>query len=227
MTRPLLAFSFLALAVILALIGFNWPDDSRVPDILLNLSAEMTGIAATLAIVDRILERSEQSTRLTHLATKTLGELDHAVWLWQGGAVPVSLTELRALLHHVADEDAMAPFTRGQFALIGVRAERALQNEHGLHALRPNGPLRTSFDRLAQLTILRDDRGGMLKPLEIARLIEEALPGLATAARRTLPEAAGLSSESLGRDPSLAAQRARHMGHLEVYGSHSPLASET
>jgi len=51
----------------------------------MNLGTEIVGITLTVAIVEALLEKRARSDEARRIAWNVMHDIDHAVWVWQGG----------------------------------------------------------------------------------------------------------------------------------------------
>jgi hypothetical protein len=177
--------------------------------LLLNLGTEILGIAATVAVVDALLEQRKDDAEATRIGWGAMHELDHAVWVWQGGRREYFLDELWDLVTAIGDEDQMAAFTAGLFLNIGGRAGNTRRTRDPI--LRRHDALATALKSLSRLSAVRDSTDGLAAG-EVRNLLEEAITNLATHLDLTLPVAP--TGASAVRDPSAKAQERRPYGRV-------------
>ena len=181
-------------------------------DIELNLATELLGIALTVAVIEWFLERTRYQESAKKLAFRTLDELDHAVWVWQGGVRAFDTAELLASLDHVSTADPLPNFTQNLFIRIGSRAAHNLRVDPEVVGSSP--ALRQGLISLSQLSRMRDHSHPM-GTKEIAQHAREATLAFIQALEWEIPESpdplgpSGLTSLYDSREE---AQRWRHFG---------------
>jgi hypothetical protein len=176
----------LALGFLLASSGLLWLDLSgragaTFGEVLGDLGTEMFGILVTIALVDWVLERRRKQDRAREVAWSVLAELQHAVWVWQGGARQQGPGDLLGLISGIKEADEMEPFTEGLFLSVAFRAQSTLQTEST--ALKSLSGLLEVFREIEQLSSIEN-----LKPQAKVRVavevLSEAVSGLAKALRQ-------------------------------------------
>jgi hypothetical protein len=181
MFRVILAAIFL-----LASTGLIWVDLSgragaTFGEVLGDLGTEMFGILVTIALVDWVLERRRKQDRAREVAWGVLAELQHAVWVWQGGARQQSPGDLLGLISGIKEVDEMEPFTEGLFLSVAFHAQSTLQTEPT--ALKSLSGLLGVFKEIEQLSSIEN-----LKPQAKVRVatevLSEAVAGLARVLRQ-------------------------------------------
>ena len=142
-------FVFIALLIL----WFSHAADSP-SEIGRNIGSEVLGITITVAGVDWLFERRGQNAQRHKLAVRTLEELDHAIWVWQGGSRYFDHEEMIALLKQVTDDDPLPGFTQNLFLRIGGKAALNLVLESDL--VNHDTNLKAGIDHLSHLCKLRD-----------------------------------------------------------------------
>lgn len=205
--RIYLTAALLAVALILAALatfvgGVGWDEFAT------NLASELTAIALIVLIVDWMLERNKLREEAQRIAWSMLHDIDHAVWVWQGGRREFHLDELMALLDMVEDKDAIPPYTQNLLANLGVRASDTLRLQSRIFGIHK---------RLKQAMVY-------LKSLGQMREMEDLMPPsfVVDALKSAITQLAGVTGQGLHpgefgvartfRDASPEAQRARYMG---------------
>lgn len=184
------AFSFLGFLAILwgTRIGVESPEGA----VWLNVGTEVIGIAITVAIVDALFELTRRQAEARALARRILGELDYAVWVWQGGRRDSSLFELRGLLRSIQATDPIAPCTAELLFSLGCEAQGALSWQEDV--VKVNRHLHVALNKLEFLTALRDsDR----------RFSVEMIQSRLHSATVDLAHAAGLNTNWSSRRPEV------------------------
>lgn len=177
-------------------------------DLLLNLGTELIGIVVTIWVVDRLLERRKLRDDARRIAREARHELDHHVWVWQGGARDFHLSELLSLNENVHDDDPLPSFTQYLFLLLGSRASNTLRTRTDVVAVSRD--LKAGLDELANLAAMRDN-DAHLPPVRIARHLSTAVRPLARAAELTIPAPTTLAPPEYRRT-SMKQQEWRHYG---------------
>lgn len=217
MLRVIVSIAFLAAAIFLILADFIFGLSEKLGDLFLNLGSEMIGIAATVAIVEWLFERRDKEDSNRKIALRVLHEIDHAVWVWQGGARTFNVEELRTLLLNVGDTDSFPPFTETLFLRIGSKAANTIRESEAVQATRP---LRDALSTIALLAEIRDwnqanRNGSLVRPsLKVAQCILEALPVLCSFANETWASEGNTDElcPAPYSDASEKAQEWRHFG---------------
>jgi len=178
------------------------------PGLWLNLAAEILGMAMTVAIVDWLIERSKLMEEARRLAWATLHEIDHAVWVWQGGRREFHLDELAAVLSLVSDMDPMPVFTQNMMANLGMRAADSLRLQP--RVFREQRRLKLALQSLSGLAQIRE-LGSLMPPTAVQQAMTTALGHLAAVTEQGLhPTSFGVVKQL--RDPSAEAQEQRYRG---------------
>jgi hypothetical protein len=206
-TRLAIAIGTALVSTVIIIFAFG-VQSQNTSSLLLNLGTELIGIGITILIIDWILEKRRFQDSARKLASVILRQLDHHVWVWQGGAREFDYVELSWLLKHVDDNDPIPSFTQNLFLRLGSDAATTL--DHASDVANANKSLMRGLRQLTQLLAIRD-RPEPMMPTEIARHITQAVEYLA--------EAAGLSKELPDidvppqfRNSSIKMQEWRHFG---------------
>jgi hypothetical protein len=206
--RFLLGVAVLLLALLLLFEAFDPAFSGRMSDLLLNVGTELIGIALTVVVIDILLEQRRLREEARRIATNVLNDLDHHVWVWQGGARGFDLAELSALLHSVAPDSSLPPFTQNLFLTLGSRSNNTLRTSPEVMAASPE--LRNGLEKLSELVSMRDTDHHM-PPEKIAALLREALPLLTSVAGLIIPETEVMAPMTY-RETTGEAQEWRHYG---------------
>ncbi len=208
MLRWVISLFFVLVAAGIIWLAFQGDAESQASALWLNLGTEMIGIVATIAIVDWLLERGRTADERRRMAWTVLHDLDHAVWVWQGGRREFEFGELLAALNGANEADAFPPFTQNLIMNIGARASNTLRNRGDL--VRAHRDLKAGLEALAPLARMRDHPA--------------ALPGTSVrdclyTAAISLGNVVKLSPTDLTSDRHLInadpeAQEFRHYGHV-------------
>lgn len=177
-------------------------------EILAHLGTESVGIAVTVGFVDYLLERNRRRETSKSIAWEALQQLDHAVWVWQGGSRRFDEGELLALISLIAVDDPLPYFTQNLFLRLGGSAQTALRAREDI--LGKARPVRRAIRMLEPLCVLRD----RTKPMSSSDIQAQILP-----AAVALLECVGFAAQmpdltlySGTRNASLKKQRWRHFG---------------
>ena len=179
-------------------------------DFAVNLGSELVGIVVTIVVIDWILERRRQHDEVRRIAVQALHELDHAVWVWQGGAREFDLSELLALLDNATDTDPLPEFTQNLLLVAGSKAAVTLQTRADEVAFDTS--LREGLAELAHIAAMRDGTSPMSSTL-VAKHALAASHLIANAAGIATPTIRVLPPERF-RGNSVAEQEWRHYGRL-------------
>lgn len=156
MNRWMLAGVLGVVAIITTAISVGIQGRSALVELLPNLASEFLGLALTVALVDWLIERAKMADEAQRMAWSTLHDIDHVVWVWQGGRREFHLDEMCALLDMVQESDPIAETTQELLANLGVRASDNLRLQAKL--LRRHRKLRTAIKSLSGLAQIREIR---------------------------------------------------------------------
>lgn len=156
MNRWMLAGVLGAVALVTAIVSAVLQGRGALLDLLPNMVAEFVGLALTVALVDWLIERAKMAEEAQRMAWSTLHDIDHVVWVWQGGRREFHLDEMYALLDMVQESDPIAETTQELLANLGVRASDNLRLQAKL--LRRHRKLRTAIKSLSGLAQIREIR---------------------------------------------------------------------
>jgi len=211
-TRWILGGTVAVVAVIMMTLGVVLDADrtAGAVGLLGNVGAELLGLAATVAIIDWLIERKKHHEHVQRLAWQTLHEVDHAFWVWQGGRREFHLDELAALLNVAGPDDPLPSFTEELFVNLGIRASDNLRLQPRL--MEHDRRLKAAFRSLAGLAQLREaksvvDTGYLIEGLKTA------VRGLAEVTGQS-PHPGEFTAAKSFRDASRDAQRRRYRGSL-------------
>ncbi|MEL6329848.1 MAG: hypothetical protein AAFR38_09315 [Planctomycetota bacterium] len=173
------------------------------------LGVQLIGVGAAITAVDWLLSRRRVQERVERLAGRMLGDLDHAVWVWQGGRREFHVDELIALLEEVSAADPLPAFTHELLVNLGVHAGDALRQEPRLMRISPK--LERSMRHLSGLATIAadgDNRRAMVARMRTATMTLAELSGQTA-------HVGEFGSARETRDPSEPAQRQRYGAHPE------------
>lgn len=209
MTLRILIGLSLILVAFLAFLEARDPHfTGRLSDLLLNLATELVGIALTVVIIDYLLERRRMKEEVRRIARQALNELDHDVWVWQGGAREFDLAELMTLAANIGADDPLPAFTQNLFLVLGSRAGNTLRTQSDV--IRLNSDLRIGLENLSHLASMRDS-ANTISSADIAVNLLKAIEPLARAAGYNVPPPAPLAPVEFRRT-SVREQEWRHYG---------------
>lgn len=209
-TRTLVSLGFLMLSVAMIITAILLDPNSRWGALLLNFGTEVMGIVLTVSIVDYLFQKKEKKEEAKRIAWTALLELDHAVWVWQGGNRQFSVEELLVLLKSVDADDSIPSFTQNLFIQLGSRAVNTLREKEEETRTAPE--LTNALMVLSKLEAIRDDNR-IMQPKEVSDLLLNTASELIYALglhQGILPKTAS------HRDSSPEAQKRRLYGvHVE------------
>jgi len=208
MLRIVLAVGLLVLAVIMITVSMLLPSTTDFKELFLNLGSEIIGITITVAIVNWLIERSKMREEAQRIAWSMLHDIDHAVWVWQGGRREFHLDELVAILDLIEPTDRVMPFTQNLMANLGVRAADTLRLQSSV--MRVHLRLKNAMTYLSGLGQIRE-LNTIATPAFIVDAIKSAITNLAhTTGQQIHTGQFGVARTF--RDPSPTAQEARYKG---------------
>ena len=179
--------------------------NDKLGDLLLNLGSEILGIAVTVAVVEHLFERRRRQDEARRLAWEALHELDHAVWVWQGGSRSFDMGELQELLHHAHQDDPVPDFTEALFLRMGSKAENTLRTKRDIMHECP--PLKQAMNELRPLASLRD--GTHREATDIPIALSRATAHLSAVLKGQWTDG---FRPTVIRDASVEAQKWRYLG---------------
>jgi hypothetical protein len=211
-TRIVLALGCTAIAVAMVVSGVLLADDrgGELIGMLGNLGAELLGLAATVAIIDWLLERKRLNEQVQQMAWRMLHDVDHAFWVWQGGRREFHLDELMALLEMADKADPLPKFTEELFINLGIRASDNLRLQPRL--MKHDRRLRSALKSLSGLAQIREARS-FVDGRYILDGLKTAVSNLAELTGQT-PHRGEFGAAKSFRDPSYDAQQRRYRGSL-------------
>ncbi|HSU15605.1 MAG TPA: hypothetical protein VLK66_15965 [Longimicrobium sp.] len=215
MFRIVIGVVFLVLATLAILEAIRVGPTTSAGTVLLNLGTEIIGIVITVAVVDWLFERRRHADEAKKLAWRVLHDLDHAVWVWQGGRRDLALDELLGLISSIGDNDPIPSFTSTLLLRLGSAAE--ITCRHQSEVVSVNRDLEKSLGQLAKLAALRDPNCTLSTSAIRWHLWDAALNLAATLDL----DRSVIAKELIAplRDPSEEAQEWRHYGHRVVVSS--------
>ena len=184
--------------------------------VLANLGTGFIGTVLTVLIVDWLYERRSSSERGRSFALSVLLELDHAIWVWQGGKRSFDVDELYTLIQNAEESDPVPPYTQNLFMRLGTRCAShiKLNNED----LTRHKTLTNALGKLSELEGIRDGEFEF-----------KLLKGILLSGIESLMDACGLAKPTLidlpltaHRTTSEEHQHFRHFGR-QVDGNAPPL----
>jgi len=121
--------------------------------LFLNMGSEILGIVVTVAFIDLYFAWRRRLRDARGLAWRVLYELDHTVWVWQGGYPTFNFDELCAIAKGIDSEDTLAPCTAEALVRLGNMADSSLSIEKKLAGTIPH--LEQGLEVLRELTRFR------------------------------------------------------------------------
>lgn len=210
MARIAIALVVLLVAVTLLVAGMSGHFAEKWPELALNLGTELIGIVVTVLIVDWLMERRRTADEARRIALTALHDVDHAIWVWQGGARKFDLAELSKLLGQVKNDDPLPEFTQNLLLIIGSRAANSLRTRRDETGI--SSDLRDGLTELSKISAMRDG-ASHLSPRDVAKYSANAIRLLARAGGvGALLETASLSESTSLRSTKIEDQEWRHFG---------------
>jgi hypothetical protein len=209
MLRIVITALFLLLALGVVALAFQVGTSSAWGALWLNLGTEIVGIVLTVAIVEWLFERRTRLEEARKMAWRVLHDLDHAVWVWQGGHREFDLPELVALLDGVQDGDPLPEFTQNLLMHLGSASQDTLRHEPETPSAKP--ALKNALQHLAPLAKIRD-AVTLLPTREIADHLAAATQELAVALGLSIPKT--LLDVNALRETDARKQEWRHYGKV-------------
>jgi hypothetical protein len=181
-------------------------------DFLLNLGTEVFGIVLTVAIVEYLLERRQLQNNAKQIAWEVLHSVDHAVWIWQGGARQFDIDELQTLLDLALESDPIPHFTQNFLLQIGSRSENTLRKNR--EVVVASKELKFALETLSILSQVRDDNN-LLPTAEIIQSLKKSILALMKVVniQSTIIDSEGVKRF---RNTSIENQEWRHFGRDQV-----------
>lgn len=208
MLRAALAAGFAMLALAIIYLAFHSDQGGQWSGLWLNLGTEIIGIVATVAVVDWLFERRRDAEEAKRMAWNVLHEIDHAVWVWQGGFREFDIDELKALIEGIQRDAELPASTQNLLMTVGARSSNTLRHRSDL--VRSSADLRQALEALVPIARLRD-----IDPSLPASAIAECLHVAASALSRVvrLESVEGYRLDPMSpKDASARAQEWRHFG---------------
>jgi hypothetical protein len=147
-------------------------------DIFLHLASETVGIMITVAIIDKLLDRErERRDGVSRHSCRFLCQIDHAVWVWQGGDRALNIDELLILLAQVDNSDPLPEFTERLFLRIAYEADETLKLMVMGDSSLISPDLQNGLEAMARVVMLHDQ--GELTPKHLAMEVEDAVQNFA------------------------------------------------
>lgn len=206
--RFIIGAAFLVLAITMIWVALRSDYGMGFEDLLLNAGTEIAGIVVTVGLVDLLLERQRHQEERRAIAWRALHELDHAVWVWQGGTRELDVTELVALINNINESDPLPDFTQNLLMRLGSKSEATLRVS--AEVIGKRSAVRDGLEATKRLASMRDS-DSVLPHEIIAQCLRQGTEAFA--------EAVGQSSFlaipygiTLAKNPNVSAQTWRHYG---------------
>lgn len=178
-------------------------------DLLLNLGTEIISIAITVAFVDWLLERQRMRDESRRIAWQALHELDHAMWVWQGGTRHFDFGELIWLISKIDDKDPLPEFTQNLIINLGSRADNTIRISNNI--VKTSRNLEEALNLLSKLSSIRDDKS-KLSNRDVSKILDGAVKYLGIVVQLS-PVALNLNYDLIStRNPDIEYQEWRHFG---------------
>lgn len=207
MFRILVSTTFLVAAISIIWLAFHGDTTGSWSALWLNLGTEIIGIVATVAIVDWLFERRRAADEARRTAWNVVHELDHAIWVWQGGRREFDFDELFAIISEVKADDPLPAFVQNLLMNVGAKASNTLRNRADLAGA--NHHLKLGMKALCPLARIRD-QPSLLSPVHIAECVSGATLALGKAVG-VVPTQGFVYDRQL-LDPTIEGQNWRHYG---------------
>jgi hypothetical protein len=169
----------IVLAASMCFQAFSLGQDSPEGGLLLNLGTELIGMLLTVVVIERLFEGRKLRDDATRLAMQFLHDIDHVVWVWQGGRRQFSSSELQDILLKAHRDDPIAPCTARLLMDMGDRAARTLRYDPD--AVQSSELLSHGLRELEKFIRMRD-RDNNVTSAEISARLRNAAYVLAKAA---------------------------------------------
>ena len=208
MIRAAVVGVFMVIATLIVSLAMYLGTETPTGAILVNLGTELFGIVITVAVVEWFFERRRLQDRARDLAWGVLHEIEHGVWMWQGGPRRLSTDQLLGLVSSVTADDTLTPYTQALFQAVGDRASQVMQRE--LAAVKSIGGLKDALSDITSLKSLGEGSNAEPRRTEI-RMISEILESSMGRLARVLgqPDQHIPAALIRYRDPSLEGQNRR------------------
>ncbi len=228
MNRWMLACVLGGVALVTAGVSVMIQGRSALVELLPNMAAEFVGLALTVALVDWLIERAKMGDEAQRMAWSTLHDIDHVVWVWQGGRREFHLDEMCALLEMVQESDPIAETTQELLANLGVRASDNLRLQAKL--LNRHRKLRTAIKSLSGLAQIREIRRLVDSRYAVDSLLT-SIKQLADITEQEIHHGQFGAAKGL-RDASSEGQTRRYLGERGMImasrpGEHSPSSMDS
>jgi hypothetical protein len=207
--RLVIAAGLLLVAAVIVWEAFDLDSNNTAGSLLLNLGTELVGIILTVAIVDALLERRTLLDEARRMSWNVLHDLDHAVWVWQGGGREFDIEELFELIDQISDADPISDFTGNLLLILGSRSENTVRQRKDIMHRCPE--LKAAMEALVPLARIRNEDRFNTKPTVIASYLRSGATFLLEATGMVRSKKIPIVSR---RNPSLKMQEWRHYGRV-------------
>ncbi|HEX8127737.1 MAG TPA: hypothetical protein VF527_01320 [Pyrinomonadaceae bacterium] len=205
--RWIIAGGALIVAVFIIYEAFELGPNSGSGALLLNLGTEVLGITLTVAIVEYLLEKRAHRDEARRIAWNVLHDIDHTIWVWQGGGREFDVEELTSLLDEISDGDPLPPFTQNLIMNMGSRSENTLRQRDDIMKVCPE--LKHALQELSPLSRVRNKTQPDMTANQIAEHLKTAVEQLVKATEMVRSTR---KIDDLNRNPSIEMQEWRHYG---------------
>ncbi len=194
--------------------------DTSTGNVLINLGTEIFGIVITVAVVEWFFEKRRLQDRARDLTWDILHEMEHVVWVWQGGPRRMGTDQLLGVINAIRTDDPMGPQAQALLQSLGDRTGRMMEREAA--AVKSLKGLETALSDLTSLPGLGEHN----RTSELRMVIEILESSTMRIARVLgLPDQRLPSALIRGRDASIEVQERRYQeSHPGLDGSEIPSA---
>jgi hypothetical protein len=200
---------FLLIAFLTGKYAYNTNADLTGADFLLNLATEIVGIVITVLIIDWLIERKNNAEKALKISWDVLHEIDHAIWVWQGGGREFDVYEMKNLINKIDKEDPLPRFMQNLLLRIGSASSNTLRKSGDI--VSRNKKLEKGLNELKKLSEMRDNSDAMPKD-SIREILNEGTDLLLQAVNYSISKNELNGQESYVKDSSIEQQEWRHYG---------------
>jgi hypothetical protein len=215
-TRLAIALSFCVASVATLYPVFHWSLSPEMSGVLANLGTGFIGTAFTVLIVDVLYERRSSRDECRRIALSILMDLDHAIWVWQGGSRSFNIDELSAYINESYIDDPIPFYTQNLFMRLGTKCATNVNLKS--QELDRDPYLVEALRQLSKLERIRDHH---FEFDEFKSILQLSIAPLATACGLQKPQPFEIFHPA-HRPTSLNHQSYRHFGKF-ADGTEQPL----